>query len=195
MKLDPKAVRDLALAFRPEAYLRIIPAAYMATPLGMGLSQSRFSSPNQMFRLLYAAYDLATAIAETIVRDRFEETQDRVLDESEIEDWAVAEVMATDPLVLVDLRTTGLLRLGVSTDAARAKEHREGQRLSETIHESYAVDGLLYSSRLTAADCIAVYDRAVEAKLVASPAVELVRQSDLIPALLSLGVSIRSGKQ
>lgn len=90
--------------------------------------------------MLYAAYDLATAIAETIVRDRFEGVDERVLDESEIEDWAIAEVTAIVPLVLVDLRTTGLLRLGVSTDAARAKQHNEGQTLSEAIHERYAVD-------------------------------------------------------
>nr|WP_261454004.1 hypothetical protein [Agrobacterium fabrum]UVY99654.1 hypothetical protein K4M20_00381 [Agrobacterium fabrum] len=64
---------------------------------------------------------------------------------SEIEDWSVTEVTATDALILLDLRTTGLLRLGVSTDAARGKEHQEGQRLSESIFRSYAVDGLLYS--------------------------------------------------
>nr|NTA46172.1 RES family NAD+ phosphorylase [Agrobacterium tumefaciens] len=115
MKLDPQTVRELALAFLPQSYVRIIPVAHMSTPLGMGFGQSRFSSPNQMFRLLYAAYDLATAIAETIVRDRFEGTQERVLDESEIEDWSVTEVTATDALILLDLRTTGLLRLGVST--------------------------------------------------------------------------------
>jgi hypothetical protein len=194
VQLDSKTVRDLALAFRPESYLRIIPAAHVPTPLGMGFGQSRFSSPNQMFRLLYAAYDLATAIAETIVRDRFEGAQDRVLDESEIEGWAVAEVTASDPLVLLDLRTTGLLKLGVSTDAARAKEHRQGQSLSETVYSSYAVDGLLYSSRLTGADCVAVYDRAVGARLVASPPIELVRQVDLISALRSIGVSIRAGR-
>lgn len=194
MKLDPQTVADLALAFRPESYLRIMPVAHMSTPLGMGFGQSRFSSPDRSFRLLYAAYDLATAIAETIVRDRFEGVDERVLDESEIEDWAIAEVTATDPLVLVDLRTTGLLRLGVSTDAARAKQHREGQTLSEAIHERYAVDGLLYSSRLTAANCVAVYDRAVGAKLVASPTVKLVQEAGLISALRSIGVTIRAGR-
>jgi hypothetical protein len=106
----------------------------------------------------------------------------------------VSEVTATDPLVVLDLRTTGLLRLGVSTDATRAKEHREGRRLSEAVYGSYAVDGLLYSSRLTAANCVAVYDRAVGLKLSASPAVELVRQPDLIPALQSLGVWVRAAR-
>lgn len=194
MKLDPQTVQELALKFRPESYVRVIPVAHMSTPLGMGFGQSRFSSPNQLFRLLYAAYDLATAIAEAIVRDRFEGMPDRVIDESEIEEWAITEVTATAPLVLLDLRTTGLLRLGISTDAARAKEHREGQSLSEAVYSSYAVDGLLYSSRLASADCVAVYDRAVGGTLVTSPAVELVRQADLISALRSIGVSIRTGR-
>ena len=39
----------------------------------------------------------------------------------------MAEVTATAPLVILDLRTIGLLKLGVSTDAAQGKEHREGE--------------------------------------------------------------------
>jgi hypothetical protein len=192
VKLDSRTVADLALAFQPKSYLRVMPIAHKATPLGMGLGNTRFSSPSQAFKLIYVAHDLATAIAETVVRDRFEGVQERVLDESEIEGWAVSEVTATDPLIVLDLRTTGLLRLGVSTDAARAKEHREGRKLSEAVYGSYAIDGLLYSSRLTAVQCVAVYDRAVGVKLSASPAVELLRQPDLIPALRSLGVSVRA---
>ena len=192
MNLDPKTAGDLALAFYPRAFLRVMPVAHMKIPLGMGFGQSRFSSPNQVFKLLYLARDLATAIAETIVRDRFEGASARVLDESEIENWAVAEVTATAPLTVLDLRTTGLIKLGVSTDAARAKEHREGQELSEAVYEAFAVDGLLYASRLTAADCVAVYDRAVSDRLTSSPAVELNRQADLVPALRSIGVSIRA---
>lgn len=194
MRLDPKTVADLAIAFHPKSYLRVMPLAYRATPLGMGFGRSRFSSLNRMFQLAYIARDLATAIAETIVRDRFEGKQDRILDESEIGDWAVSEVTATAPLVVLDLRTTGLLRLGVSTDAARAKEHHEGQRLSEAVYGAFAVDGLLYSSRLTAAECIAVYDRSVGMKLTSSPAVDLVRQADLVSALQSIGVTIRGSR-
>lgn len=192
MNLDPRTVGDLALAFQPRAYLRVMPLVHIRTPLGMGFGQSRFSSPSQAFKLVYLARDLATAIAETIVRDRFEGESARVLDESEIENWAVAEVTAIAPLTVLDLRTTGLLKLGVSTDAARAKEHREGQELSETIHGSFAVDGLLYASRLTAADCVAVYDRAVSARLTSSPAIELIRQADLVPALRSIGIAVRA---
>ncbi|WP_455274127.1 RES family NAD+ phosphorylase [Rhizobium herbae] len=191
MKLDPQIVSDLALRFQPQTYLRVMPVAHMATPLGIGFGQTRFSSPGRIFQLIYSARDVATAIAETIIRDRFEGATERVLDESEIEEWAISEVTALAPLLVIDLRTTGLLRLGVSTDAARSKEHREGQKLSETLYGSFAVDGLLYSSRLTSAECVAVYDRAVSIKLEATPAVNLIRHPDLIPALESIGVTIR----
>ena len=192
MKLDPKTVAELALEFQPKAYLRVMPATHMATPLGMEFGNTRFSSPRRAFRLIYVARDLATAIAETVVRDRFEGATERVLDQTEFEDWAVAEVTAIKPLVVLDLRTTGLLRLGVSTDAARAKVHRDGQTLSEAVYRSFAVDGLLYYSRLTSAECVAVYDRAVDIKLSSTPAVDLVRQAELIPALTSIGVAIRA---
>lgn len=190
MKLDPAAVDDLALAFQPISFLRVMPSDKIATPLGMGYGHSRFSSPSRMFQLVYIARDLATAIAETIVRDRFEGASDRVLDESEIEEWAIAEVTALVPLTVLDLRTAGLLRLGVSTDAARGKAHREGQELSEAVYGAYAIDGVLYSSRLTAGDCLAVYDRAV-VNLKSTAAVQLLRHSGLVAALNSLGIAIR----
>ncbi|WP_244557246.1 RES family NAD+ phosphorylase [Agrobacterium tumefaciens] len=194
MKLDPATVADLALAFRPDAWLRVLPRAHIATPLGMGFGNSRFSSPHRRFRLAYIAQDLPTAIAETIVRDRFEGSADRVLDETEFDDWAVAEVSAVDPLTVLDLRTTGLLRLGVSTDAARAKTHNDGQELSDAVYGAFDADGLLYASRLTGAHCLAIYDRAVARKLAATPAIELLRHPGLVPALKEIGVSVQSAR-
>lgn len=116
-----------------------------------------------------------------------------MLDESEVGDWAMAEISVTVPLFVLDLRTTGLLKLGVSTDAARAKEHCEGRSLSEELYRSFNVDGLLYASRLTGAECVAVYDRAVTTKLASGPAVELVGHGDLVSALRSIGVTVRRG--
>ncbi|WP_404943692.1 RES family NAD+ phosphorylase [Rhizobium ruizarguesonis] len=43
----------------------------------MGFGKTRFSSPRDKFRLLYLAQDPATAIAETIVRDRFQGKAER----------------------------------------------------------------------------------------------------------------------
>lgn len=191
MKLDPKVVAELAIPFRPFAYLRVMPKAHAATPLGMGFGQTRFSAPDNSFKVLYVARDIATAIAETIVRDRFEGRTGRILDITEVDDWAFSEVSATAALTVLDLRTTGLLKLGVSTNTARAKSHATGRRLSKALYDRFAVDGILYASRLTSAECVAVYDRAVPTKLLSTPAESLVRNPRLIDALQSLNVSVR----
>ena len=191
MELDPETVADLAIRFEPHNYLRAMRREHAATPLGVGFGQSRFTSPDRSFMVLYIARDLPTAIAETIIRDRFEGKSDRTLDLSEVGAWAVAEVSATAPLTVIDVRTTGLLRLGVSTDAARAKQQEEGRRLSQALYDGFAVDGILYHSRLTGAECLAVYDRAVDAGLLKSGrAIALERQADLVPALRQLNVRL-----
>jgi RES domain-containing protein len=51
---------------------RILPARHRATPADAGFGSSRFSSPSNGFRVLYAADNFATAFAEAVVRDRFE---------------------------------------------------------------------------------------------------------------------------
>ncbi len=191
MRLDPKVVAELVIPFHPKTYLRVMPKAHAATPLGMGFGQSRFAAPDKSFQLVYLARNIATAIAETVVRDRFEGKVRRILDITELTDWAASEVSATDPLKVIDLRTTGLLKLGVSTDAARAKRQESGRRLSKALYDRFAIDGVLYSSRLTSAECVAVYDRAVATKLVSTPAVDLVRHRELTDALKSIDVSVR----
>jgi hypothetical protein len=133
---------------------------------------------------------LMTWVAETIVRDRFEDQTHRTLHASEVSDWAASTITVRSPLVVVDLRTTGLLKLGVTTDAGRAKAQETGRLLSQELYKRFAVDGILYLSRLTAAECIAVYDRAVATKLMASKAVDIVRLRALIPASTALGVTL-----
>src|SRR3546814_5158470 len=64
----------------------ILDARYRAAPMGMGFGRTRFSSQSDSFALLYAAQDLATALAERIVRDRFQGKTKRVLLESDVDD-------------------------------------------------------------------------------------------------------------
>lgn len=191
MRLNREIVKDLVVEFEPVDYLRVLKAAHMATPLGMGHGNNRFSSPTQAFKLLYIGQDVATGVAETVVRDRFEGDAERILDVSEFDTWAITKVTAREPLLLVDLRKNGLLRLGVSTDAARAKSHSEGQALSEAMHAQFDVDGFLYLSRLTGENCAAVYERAVLNKLTATPAILLPQHPDLIAALQSMSIVVR----
>ena len=60
---------------------------------------------------------------------------------------------------------------------------------SAQVYDETTVDGILYRSRLTGADCIAIYDRAVP-KLIADPPVPMVKLVGLVPSLQSMNVSL-----
>jgi hypothetical protein len=78
MDLDPDVIASLVVPYQPAAYLRVTPITHRATPLGTGYGKTRFASPSDNFKLLYIAEDLATSVAETVIRDRFEGTTTRV---------------------------------------------------------------------------------------------------------------------
>ena len=190
MVLDPDVVASLVAAYQPTAYLRVTPIAHRATPLGMGFGKTRFASPTDAFKLLYIAEDLATSVAEAIIRDRFEGTTARELTAGELADWGVTEVSAPVPLRLLDMRTAGSFLLGVSTDIAGAKAQDEARQFSRAVFDQTDLDGILYLSRLTRRTCVAVYDRAVAAKLDAGPVHELEALAALVPALSALRVAL-----
>jgi RES domain len=127
----------------------------------MGFGKTRFASPTDVFKLLYIAEDLATSIAETIIRDRFEGSAVRELTVGELSGWGAAEVSAHIPLRLLDMRTAGCFLLGVSTDIMGAKAQDEARQFSQAVFEQTNLDGILYLSRLTRRTCVAIYDRAV----------------------------------
>jgi hypothetical protein len=173
MDLDPNVVASLTVPYQPAAYLRVTPIAHSATPLGMGFGKTRFATPADAFKLLYIAENLATGVAEAIIRDRFEGVTARELTAGEVADWGVTEVSARRPLHLLDMRTDGCFLLGVSTDITGAKAQDEARQFSQSVFDQTGVDGILYLSRLTRKTCLAVYDRAVGVKLDASPVHEL----------------------
>ena len=174
MTLDPAILARLSVGVDFTNYVRIMARAHAATPLGMGPGRSRFSSPRNRFHLLYLAQDPVTAFAETIVRDRYENTVDRLLLEEELDRYSIAAVRNPHPLFLLDLRNEGASLLGVSTDAVRAKAQAAGRRLSQSLYDQTTFDGIVYMSRITNRECVAVYDRAATPSLEAdSPAIDL----------------------
>ena len=189
MILDPKVLADLAVTITPKAYVRVTPMGYAATPLGAGFGVTRFASPTKAFKVIYVAQDLTTAIAETLVRDRFQGRALRKLLDVEAALWGMTEVNAGAPLMLIDLRTTGLVRLGVSTEAARGKAQGQGRKLSQAIYDQTDAQGLIYNSRLTGGACICIYDRAL-AGLVATPVIEVTLLAGFVDALRELNVSL-----
>jgi hypothetical protein len=188
--LDPNVLADLAVAITPKAYLRVTPMAHAATPLGAGFGVTRFASPTRAFKVIYIAQDLTTGIAETLVRDRFQGRARRKLLDVEAALWGMTEVNGGAPLILIDLRTTGLVRLGVSTEAARGKAQGQGRKLSQAIYDQTDAQGLVYLSRLTGRTCICVYDRALPGVLVATPVVELTMLAGFVDALRELNVTL-----
>src|SRR6218665_2019414 len=121
MPFDAKILSSLTRLFQPTAYLRCTPLTHKATPLGMGFGDTRFASTDNRFKLLYIAKDLPTAIAEAIVRDRFEGVQPREMLVDDFADWGVCEVDAKAPLRLADLLPAGGLKLGILSGTPRAK--------------------------------------------------------------------------
>jgi hypothetical protein len=92
--------------------------------------------------------------------------------------------------MLIDLRTTGLVRLGVSTEAARGKAQSQGRKLSQAIYDQTDAGGLIYNSRLTGRTCICVYDRALPGELFATPVIELTLLAGFVDALHELNVTL-----
>ncbi|WP_260581988.1 RES family NAD+ phosphorylase [Sphingopyxis sp. PET50] len=186
-------MRELAVGIDVTGYLRIIEARHRATPTGMGHGETRFASPAGSFTLLYAAQDLPTALAEKVVRDRFQGRRKRILLQADIEEQVVASLVAREPLKLLDLRTSGASRLGVPTDAVRGRSQQAGRKFSQQLYDATDFDGIVYMSRITNSECVALYDRAVNAKLDPTCKVHAVSElADLISALASLSIELRT---
>jgi hypothetical protein len=188
--LDPDILADLAVEITPKAYVRVMPMAHAGAPLGAGFGVTRFASPTKAFKVIYLGQDLTTSVAETLVRDRFQGKANRKLLDLEAATWGATEVSANAPVTLIDLRTTGLVRLGVSTEAARGKAQGQGRKLSQAIHDQTDAQGLIYNSRLTGRPCICVYDRALPGVLAATPIVEVTRLAGFVDALRELNVTL-----
>lgn len=190
MKLDLKRI---AAATGPVAFTRwprIFPVAHAATPTNADFGTSRFSSPSRTFRVLYAAQDFPAAFAEAVVRDRFVEKERRYLYKPHLEALVVAEISTRRPLRLVDLTGSAAYDLGIDTDAKGARAHGAGQRFAEALHAGTTVDGILFTSRLTDAACVAVFDRAFPALTAPAP-VALLRAKALPAEIMRLGIIVR----
>jgi RES domain len=175
---------------RISGWSRIIARRYRASPTDTGFSSSRFSSPTYAFKVLYAASDFSTALAEAVIRDRFTGEEDRDLYQGEIEQLCLTTISSNRLLTLLDLRGAGAYEAGIDTDAKGARDHSKGQALSEVVHANMPeIDGILFESRLMNRPCIAIYDHAF-AWLTATPPIDLLQSSVLVPELQRLGITL-----
>lgn len=194
MKLISKRIRERVITARVSDWPRVLPTQHRATPAGAGFGSSRFSSPSQAFKVLYAADDFATAFAEAVVRDRFEGKACRYLYQTALEALCVTAISSSRALTLLDLRCAAAYELGVDTDTNQARKHRPGQAFSEALYVEHAdIDGILFDSRLTKGGCIAVYDRALES-LSGTPPVALLQAAQLAVEIKRLDIIVRRAR-
>ncbi|WP_181184217.1 RES family NAD+ phosphorylase [Prosthecodimorpha hirschii] len=191
MKLVTSKLRERIIEARLSDWPRILPTQHRATPAGAGFGSSRYSSPTDAFRVLYAADNFSTAFAEAVVRDRFEGKSRRYLYRPHLEQVCLTAISSSRELALLDLRGAGAYELGVDTDASRARDHTVGQAFSQAVHDELAdVDAILFDSRLTTGACVAIYDRAFSALSGTLPIA--LSQAALLPAELTrLGITLR----
>lgn len=172
----------------PDSY-RIIPKRYSSTPLGTARGDSRFCTKSDDYTVLYASPDFATAFIETVVRDRLTRKQKREINLIEVTERAWV-LIGTDRLKLIDLRESGCVKLGAPTDVVNARNHAAGRTFGQTIHAGHAdIDGILFSSRLTGADCYAIFDRAIH-KLTSIQTGPLVMHTELPSVLEQYQISL-----
>lgn len=179
-----------------ENYIRVLRRASL-DPLAASRGPSRFSSlptgfgSTYGFGIIYLAADLATALYEVVIRDRFDMNPFRVLMPSSYRACIAANVSSVRTLTLLDLTDGNAVRYGVPTDVIRYSVHTDGQHFSEFAYRNMPeVDGILYRSRLTERLCIAIYDRAHD-KLVVDRGPQLLIRDTLADALRSWNVTVR----
>lgn len=179
------------------SWLRLMPARH-ADPLGCAVGASRFSDPRRglvpeddLFRVVYATVDLATAFEEVVLRDR---TDGRLppfaITRAELARYRCAILTVRRGLEVVDLRGSPARRLvGVPTDTVKALDPTLGQRWAYAFHGHDArPDGIVFQSRLTGATNLAIFSRAL-GSLVGSAPVPLL-DFELRPLLKELRVAI-----
>ncbi|MBA4010948.1 MAG: hypothetical protein C0481_03705 [Phenylobacterium sp.] len=191
MKLATSKLRERVISAELADWPRILPTKHRATPAGAGFGSSRYSSPTDAFRVLYAAVDFPTAFAEAVVRDRFEGKTRRFLYRPHLEQVCLTTVSSSRELVLLDLRGAGAYELGIDTDASRARDHTVGQTFSQAVHDELPdVDAILFDSRLTNGACVAIFDRAFSA-LSATVPIALMQAALLPVEITRLNIILR----
>lgn len=153
----------------------------------------RFDAPAGEYGVLYAAEAFNTCMAETVVRDRFEEMLlPLVLTESELAQKAVSTLVFTPrPLRLADLTET-CWQLGLTTQVLADPSYVVSNAWSLAIHSHpEQVDGVYFRSRYANAPSVALFsDRAQVARI--GNAEPLLASPHLLPFLTRFIVDLRA---
>jgi len=142
----------------------------------------RFDSPDRSFGVMYAAFDLATAFAETVLRDKPMRSADVILDHHDLESRSVIALKPgadNRPLRLIKLYDEGLAAAHTDNQISARDHYPTTQRWAQIFHaHSITADGIVYMSRyMGARKSVALFDRCRDVIAVDS-ATPLLRHPD-----------------
>ena len=114
----PDRLRAGLRAIRLERVFRVVHRDHRGTPLAGVQAPSRFSDPQAGYAVLYAAEMVRCASWETLGRNRFARRRRRELPRADAESALVVSIASDAPLMLVDLRGDGPVRIGAPSAVA-----------------------------------------------------------------------------
>lgn len=165
----------------PDVPARIIPAGellqhvsrttYRGSPLHFGCAGAhRYDDPARLYGTLYAGFDLATALMESVFHQhRWSGRAKRVITRTEVFSRMVRAIGVLEPLSLADLAAPGVMasQLGLNLSQLVDRRYIHTQRVSASLHARIGpggtsqFDGVLYPSRNNhPALCAVLFDRA-----------------------------------
>ena len=170
---------------------RVIRSEFIETPLGCGNLPSRFSDPNEEFKVFYSALNFETAIRETIIRDELDYSFSRTIDFMDVEPFSSVELESIDKLSLIDLTDGNAFNVSIPHSVRHGTDYSTSQNLSLFVHENIPeADGFCYRSRLDDKLCYAVFEKSVSAKLAVVNCVNLSKNPLTLLTLEKLRVKV-----
>lgn len=121
----------------------------------------RFDAPARNFGVCYASQELEGAFLEVFVRTPLRTQADRIIDESDLCQMAIARFKLKSHLKMVDFTAGGASILGVDASLFATMDCAIPQQWSAALfRHSSKPDGILYPSRLNSSQyCLALFER------------------------------------
>jgi len=181
LKLQPLHFKTLAAG--AAGWGRITASKY-PDPLGFNRSAlSRFGDPRDSaatdkFGIIYFGINFETCFTEMLIRDKLTEREAVILSPAEINELIYVPIELQQELRLLNLTHGNFLLLHIHSDILRGSSHIESRKLAlEIYNHAEKFDGILYESRFTSDENIALFDRALP-KIKAGKRIPLPKAPD-----------------
>jgi hypothetical protein len=136
--------------------------AYAGGDLYFGCKGNRYDDPHGRFGVLYLAFDLATALMESMFHGHQWSVDARVIEPVSVGERLVREVALLEPLTVLNLNAPGAMagRFGLNLHQLTSRAYGHTQRVAALAHAHGGIDGILYPSRNNyPGACLALFDR------------------------------------